>query len=237
MTTPQARGWGNPDDRDFRQKNIEQIEAGGVTLLVNKRVAPIFVAFISELVGSRRYNLDRVRDDWGYANRCIRGTGPGTGKPCVKSNHSWGLAIDLNSTDNPMGYKLITNMPPDIRALAAKYNLMWGGSYANRKDPMHFEFLGTPYEADIVVHHLSQGTIQPLPLPAIALQEDWMALRTYQENGTGPEIAFIPGRGAHQLNADEKNWMIQMGLIQNAPPLPLAPNDARRWFGDPTPSE
>lgn len=73
--------------------------------------------------------------------------------------------------------------------------------------------------------------------PGTQPQEDDMALRTYQENGTGPEIAFIPGRGAHQVNADEKKWLIDMGLVQDLPPKPLAPNDARRWFGDPIPSQ
>lgn len=68
-------------------------------------------------------------------------------------------------------------------------------------------------------------------------EDDDMRLRTYQENGTGPEVVFIPGRGAHQVNADEKRWLIDMGLVQDAPPLPLAPNDARRWFGDPVPSQ
>jgi hypothetical protein len=149
----EQRGWGDPDAPGYRQKNIITIAAGGIRLAVHKKVAPIFEAFITELVFGKGYDLDDVADDWGYANRDIRG------RPGVKSNHSWGLAIDLNATNNPMSWRLITTLPPDIRVLAAKYRLTWGGSYANRKDPMHFEFEGTPYEADVVVHHIQTGQI------------------------------------------------------------------------------
>lgn len=129
----------------------------GVRLVVHKRVAPIFKAFCDE-IDARGYDLDAVADDWGYANRPIRGSSS-------PSNHSWGLAIDLNATKNPMSATLKTDIPSWVIELAEqKYGLSWGGRYRTRPDAMHFEFLGTPADADRIVARLA--AIDPPPPPA-----------------------------------------------------------------------
>ncbi len=164
------RGWGWPgapgsaEDRKYRRDHLTQIAAGGVKLLVRKEVAPLFKWFIEELTGpAYKYALNGRADDWGYANRDVRG------RPGVKSNHAWGLAVDLNATTNPMTNdgRTHTDLPPGISKLAAKYGLRWGGDYSGRKDPMHFEFIGTPEDAQEYVRHLSKhrdtpaGSAQP----------------------------------------------------------------------------
>lgn len=71
---------------------------------------------------------------WGFDCRAIRGSNN-------PSNHSWGLAVDINAPVNPMGDKLITNMPPWMPDLWNTYGFRWGGDYKTRPDGMHYEFV------------------------------------------------------------------------------------------------
>lgn len=138
MPDAQDRGWGHPDTRGYRTKNIVKINAGGRDLWVRREVAHLFKGFIDEIV-ARGYRIDVGEiDDWGYNNRDIRN------RPGVKSNHSWGLAVDLNSRTNPMGDRLVTDMPAWVPECAERWGLYWGGRYKSNPDAMHFEFLGTP---------------------------------------------------------------------------------------------
>lgn len=79
---------------------------------------------------------------WGYACRAIKGL-----LPPVASNHSWGLALDINAPLNPMGDQLITDMPIWMPDLWNDYGWRWGGDYDGRKDAMHYEFMGTPNDS------------------------------------------------------------------------------------------
>ena len=59
--------------------------------------------------------------------------------------------MDINSLINEFRTdgKLVTNVPPWMPKLWNKYGFAWGGAYKhNRKDPMHFEFMGAPEDAD-----------------------------------------------------------------------------------------
>lgn len=158
MSTASERGWGYPGapgstaERAYRALFIKTIEVGGVRLAVRRQVAHLFEGFINELLATG-YRLDVNADDWGFANRDVRGA------PGVKSNHAWGLAVDLNAIDNPMttshpdhagdsghdGRGVHTDMPPGTNRLAEKWGLRWGANYSgSRADAMHFEFMGTP---------------------------------------------------------------------------------------------
>lgn len=155
MSVASARGWGDPgapgseQGLRFRRDNIVMIEAGGRTLYVNKGVSRLFKGFIDEIT-RRGYKInDGEIDDWGYNHRPIRGDEQkykDTKNPVYLSNHSWGLAVDLNSRTNPMGERLKTDMPSWVVDCAEKWGLLWGGHYKGRKDPMHFEFVGTPQD-------------------------------------------------------------------------------------------
>lgn len=175
MVTPaNKRGWGWPGepgsdaDRRYQATHLTTVTAGGVRLRVRKEVADLFVGFIGELTRGG-YRLNVRADDWGYANRDVRG------RPGVKSNHAWGLAVDLNATTNPMTNdgRNHTDLPPGISKLAAKYGLRWGGDYSgSRKDPMHFEFTGTPADAQAYKAHLAKkaaaqtsAPVEPKPQP------------------------------------------------------------------------
>lgn len=68
----------------------------------------------------------------GYVDRDVRN------QPGVKSVHGFGGAIDINPAENPLGSKLVTDMPSNIGQVAASLGLGWGGNWRSVKDAMHF---------------------------------------------------------------------------------------------------
>lgn len=179
MSTPQDRGWGWPgapgssQEREYR-KTLTTLHVAGIKLVVRKEVAGLFNGFLSELV-TGGYRLDINADDWGFANRDIRG------RPGVKSNHAWGLAIDINAIDNPMAEAhgwhaaqpghddrgVHTDMPKGTSALAARWGLRWGANYTgSRADAMHFEFMGRPVD---VSRYPLQRTPPAPPGPSVVI--------------------------------------------------------------------
>lgn len=149
------RGWGSGWPNCPSSKQVT-VSGGGIKLRVHRDIADI-VKFGLEATVALGYNLDRDKDDWGFACRAIRGSSS-------PSNHSWGLAIDLNAIYNPMTSKLVTNMPPEMVQLWKALGFGWGGDYVSRPDAMHFEFLGTPADAKRIRDNLAKlGTTPPAP--------------------------------------------------------------------------
>jgi hypothetical protein len=113
--------------------------ADGVRLPVRREIAAL-VAYLCDATEAKGYDL-RAGWCWGYACRKIRGSS-------TWSNHAWGLAVDLNAPENPMGPRngRIRRYPAAI-ALWKNYGFRWGGDYSGRADDMHFEFMGTPRDA------------------------------------------------------------------------------------------
>lgn len=109
--------------------NAGVIHAQGHTAYVSGRYAPLFQGFLNAL-SKKGYKIESLG---GYADRNIAGTS-------TPSLHSYGLALDINPTQNPVSYGSVhTNLPPGIGRLAAQYGLVWGGSWhGGKKDPMHF---------------------------------------------------------------------------------------------------
>lgn len=102
----------------------------GYSLTMNASVIPRFTGFLDALAATG-YKIKSIGT---YANRNIAGTN-------VKSLHSLGLAMDINPSQNPVTWNghNITNLPPGVGALAARYGIKWGGSWVHSKrDPMHF---------------------------------------------------------------------------------------------------
>lgn len=133
-STAADRGWGPGWPTDNRRK-CGWVVGGGVRLLVRAEIVELVSILLEQTVG-RGYQLHSGQC-WGYANRAIAGTN----RP---SNHSWGLAIDLNSTTNPMGPTLVTDMPAWMVGMWTECGFRWGGAYQGRKDAMHFEYMGSP---------------------------------------------------------------------------------------------
>ena len=129
-----------------------------VRLAVRNEIAPL-VAWLCAETMRRGYPL-RTGQCWGFACRAIRGTS-------TPSNHSWGLAVDLNSLANPMGPRLVTDMPDWMPRLWKNHGFRWGGTYSSRKDAMHYEYMLTPRAAKATARRLepvgSKRAAKPAP--------------------------------------------------------------------------
>ena len=77
-----------------------------------------------------------IPDDWSYLNRDVRGA-------AVKSNHAFGIAIDVNALANVVGTS--GDMPMEVVSQWEIEGGDWGGDW-NASDPMHFESHLTPEE-------------------------------------------------------------------------------------------
>jgi len=159
VTTAQDRGWG-PGWPDCQFGKIVPLDIDGVLLRGHDIIGGKHVEILDFPPGVRReiHNLterlcletmDRGYElvdgwCWGYACRAIKGTDD-------PSNHSWGLAVDLNAPRNRYSpaseNRLVTDMPDWMPKLWANYGFGWGGNYRTVKDAMHYEFVGTPQDA------------------------------------------------------------------------------------------
>lgn len=157
-----TRGWGPGWPTDRRADMAKVTDGNDVTVYVHKAVAVLFGLLMRE-TERLGYQL-RGGSCWGYAGRYIRGSAS------VPSNHSWGLAIDENADENPMGTRHgAIRAHADVIALWKSYGFRWGGDYSGRPDDMHFEFMGTPADAS----RMTERALRELGhIPTHAPQED-----------------------------------------------------------------
>ena len=143
----------NPDRPGFKKRNIVPIEFLGRTMFVHRkasrhflRLARLFEARAPEYAAAVRLG---ELDDWSYQNRSVRGDS-------FKSNHAFGIAVDLNALTNPLGTP--GDMPEDVVRQWEVEGGEWGGDWS-RADPMHFETHLTPKE--IRARYRADGTPRP----------------------------------------------------------------------------
>ncbi|MCP3412034.1 M15 family metallopeptidase [Bradyrhizobium sp. CCGB01] len=107
--------------------------ASGKKLTVNSAAAESFKGFVDELEASGY----KIRSIGGFD---MRGKRKGGGW----SQHAYGNAIDINPGKNAQDGTGRTDMPANVRDMAAKYGLSWGGDWSKKfNDPMHFEWNGS----------------------------------------------------------------------------------------------
>jgi len=129
-----------------------------------------------------------ILDDWGYAERPIRG---GT----VLSNHASGTAIDLNATSHPLATEPPANFSNAkigaIHSIIGRTNgcVRWGGDYTGRKDGMHFEIVASEARCASALNILNSQT-------------DWIDMATKQEVQDATEAAFFKALYRY-LSSDE----------------------------------
>lgn len=159
----QARGWGSGWP-DCQWDKFVVVATAGVRISCRREIAPLFKALF-ERTEKMGYNIRAAGDGrcggtWGVACRSIRGTNKA-------SNHSWGLAVDINAPCNPMSNTFISDIPPKVVSMWEKCDFYWGGRYSPRHDPMHFEYLGKPSDVDESLSKVPGGgsTIKPKPPP------------------------------------------------------------------------
>ncbi len=167
---------GSPALADWERDQIgsNATKVGGLDageLQTHVAAQALFEGFLTEISA----NGYVVRDASGYSFRCTSGNGGWScpsGDPNDLSNHAYGLAVDMNSSSNPIrGYSGIdgqtacatpieTDLPRWVIETAERWGLYWGGYGWNSgcadtttqrtsvyRDPPHFEFRGTPAQA------------------------------------------------------------------------------------------
>ncbi len=221
-SSAQKRGWGPgwPADRSTQMVWVRAPISGG-KWQVHREVARILAYIISE-AESRGYLFDYgpkdIDDDWGYSNRPIRGTR-------TPSNHSWGLAVDIDAQKYPQGQR--KKVPPSwLIALFGQWKWEWGGGWSY-SDAMHFEFVGTPSDARLLVSMLAASHMQARPVP-VPVGTPSPQSPPPPPGGKPMQIVHVPdssknvnpdtwfitdGIEARPLAQGEPEWYVMSGLI------------------------
>jgi len=194
--------------------------------MVHSKIAYLTERAFREIEGVGDFKLDYgpgdTDDEWGYASRPIRGSR----RP---SNHSWGLAVDLNAQDWPMGQS--RNNPPQwLVDIMATHGFSWGGKWS-RPDPMHFEWMGTPSDADklaraLLLHDkaMQDGTAPAPAAPAVpAGPPKPAAIRRWMSGVLIPFASNLPdlnpsvtGQNLHIVRLQQVlNVLIDAGLAED----------------------
>lgn len=167
---------GNPLSPGWQDQNLSWIEpVPGQRWQVYKPAAQAFEGLLKDLAAVG-YPL---QSSGGFNYRNMRGSDK-------LSQHAFGTAIDINAATNPMlksrGQAVVTDLPPNIEEIAAKYGLEWGGKW-QRPDAMHFEWAGG-----------SQPTPTPTPTPntQIAAADGPKGQESYPAPVMGSMIAQAP---------------------------------------------
>lgn len=150
------RGWGSGWSTNRQREMVKIALSPSFGVWVHRDIAPLMALLIEE-TEKRGYDI-KEGQTWGYCCRAIRGSSRA-------SNHSWGIAIDINAPSNGMSDHLVTDMPGWMPKLWNDWGFRWGGDYPKRKDAMHYEFMGTPAQArELAGRWANEGLRQPVPI-------------------------------------------------------------------------
>lgn len=110
----------------------QTVPGTSVRLTVARDAGPILFAFAAEFNSRVEKLIPAICG--GYYPRNIRGSSK-------RSNHGYGIAIDLNSTRHELARRgtFSAAQVKVINELCDKYQLYWGGNWRGRADEMHFE--------------------------------------------------------------------------------------------------
>ncbi len=130
------RLYGNPDNADrFEREYIVSRPhelSNGSTIHVRSHIA--IADRISRVFAALKASghLSQIKTYDGCFNiRKVRGG-------AALSLHSWGLAVDVNAAEFPLGSH--AHQPPELVAAFARENMLCGEAFRHRCDAMHFEF-------------------------------------------------------------------------------------------------
>jgi hypothetical protein len=130
--------YGDPLDPDFEEKNIVSFELPYILVYDGLRVGRTRCHV--KAVDHFRKALQGVKDA-GLDPECFRygGIFAKRGKRGGRhpSTHSWGIAIDMEPAKYPLGST--ARFPDAIVEIFRDAGFFYGGDFAGRKDPMHFQ--------------------------------------------------------------------------------------------------
>jgi hypothetical protein len=165
-TLANGKGWGagwrtctainSGQMAQFTTARSKTLIAGGI----HRNVVQLFGLIANEI--ERRGYMFHPGWCWGASCRQIAGTN-------TPSNHSWGLAIDINAPTNPYTSSGQHDIPDWAFALFRQYGFGVGADYNGKKDWMHVEFMGNPSDAAIMtalaVKNIGGGGGGPIIVP------------------------------------------------------------------------
>jgi hypothetical protein len=191
--SPEQKGWG-PGWPVDRWAEMARVTANRSLTAVNvhRRLARL-VDFLLDQTEARGYLLDQTQTG-AYNNRPIAGT-------TTASNHSWGIALDLNWRRNPVSHdgRPHTDYPPWLVPLWNSYGFAWGGNYVGSyRDAMHFEFMGAPSDAD-------DQTARALDAAAEQEAEDMTPEQQAMLNSARADAAAARGAAEKAYNAANRS--------------------------------
>jgi hypothetical protein len=131
---PVGADWIQPDPAWLRRNIVSRRVPVLGMVTCHRRMIPALRRAMAEVV---RRRLTRLVDPGDYAGCYAPRRIPGSG---TLSLHAWGLAVDLNASDNPQGSR-----PRQDRRLVNimdRHGFSWGGDWPTVPDGMHFEFHG-----------------------------------------------------------------------------------------------
>lgn len=137
---PTTYGWKSGAAADIVPYSFHGVAfPGGVA----KGTSPIWDSLLTALEPTIPGGI-RPGEDWGYEDR------DNVNNPGKKSMHAFGLALDVNSSENPNLPGTVGSrgngkyeIPDSAGALAKAHNMLWGGAWG---DAMHFELHETPQQ-------------------------------------------------------------------------------------------
>ena len=185
----EARGWG-PGWPHAQTDKMTTVVAAGIKVSVRREIAELVKTL---LLVTEKYGYDcKPGQCWGFANRPIRGTQ-------TASNHSWGLAVDINSLANPMGSSFQSDLPPKVVNAWESCGFYWGGRYERRPDAMHFEYTRRPQD---VTTDLARAKALLTPVSAPPLDRS-LLLKQWRID----KAALSGMRPTESLSVSEKHWI------------------------------
>jgi hypothetical protein len=184
--------------------------ASGHKALVHADHAKKFQGLINDIEGTGY----KIKDLGGYNVRNIAGSN----KP---SQHSFGNAIDINHLENPVTYPGQknygkTNLPKNIRDIAKKHGLGWGGNWKKKKDTMHFS--AHPDEGGSVRESVTEGIISALvklgkdlaPVAAAGGTAGYMGAKALQKP-KAPSVVATAKIASKPANRVDSTWNRMVG--------------------------
>ena len=128
---------GNVDIDDVWERDnlvtLRDVCKTGHNVRIHRLVAPVFESCLAEAI--KRCPKYRIRLLGSFSPRHQRHD-----PKLPLSIHSWGAAFDVNWDKNPMGSKLVTDLPPEWVAAFTEQGWEWGGAWRSLKDAMHFQY-------------------------------------------------------------------------------------------------
>ena len=220
LATTAAVGWGsgwpdcNPAKSDLA--TVEVNDASGRVVArfpVRRRLARLLDIILDYC--ARRGYVFTANQCGAYNCRKIAGTN-------TTSNHARATAFDVNWGRNPHKRPLTTDIPDWMVNVLERFLWAWGGRWS-KPDAMHFEFSGTPVDADRMldkaIRELLNGQLPPVGRPtlkngaegpAVAEVQRMLGIKVDGSFGKATEDAVRRFQSAHGLDSDgevgPKTW-------------------------------